>query len=58
MIDKWYSLFWKEERGELFMFLGFNEMKYLKGWYVFVVLVMVLIVWLIFILLGLVNGLV
>lgn len=40
------------------MFLGFNEMKYLKGWYVFVVLVMVLIVWLIFILLGLVNGLV
>lgn len=39
------------------MFLGFNEMKYLKGRYVLVVLVMVLIAWLIFILSGLANGL-
>ena len=39
------------------MFLGFNEMKYSKGRYVLVVLVMVLIAWLIFILSGLANGL-
>lgn len=39
------------------MFLGLNEIKYSKGRYVLVVLVMVLIAWLIFILSGLANGL-
>lgn len=39
------------------VFLGLNEIKYSKGRYVLVVLVMVLIAWLIFILSGLANGL-
>ncbi|MGC3088855.1 ABC transporter permease, partial [Enterococcus faecalis] len=39
------------------MFLGLNEMKYSKGRYVLVVLVLVLIAWLIFILSVLENGL-
>lgn len=39
------------------MFLGFNEIRYSKGRYVLVVLVMVLVAWLIFILTGLANGL-
>lgn len=39
------------------MFLGLNEIKYSKGRYLLVVLVMMLIAWLIFILSGLANGL-
>lgn len=39
------------------MFLGLNEIKYSKGRYVLIVLVMVLVAWLIFILSGLANGL-
>jgi putative ABC transport system permease protein len=39
------------------VFLGLNEIKYSKGRYVLVVLVMVLVSWLIFILSGLANGL-
>lgn len=39
------------------MFLGINEIKYSKGKYVLVILVMALVAWLIFILSGLANGL-
>lgn len=39
------------------MFLGLNEIKYSKGRYLLVILVMALIAWLIFILSGLANGL-
>lgn len=39
------------------MFLGINEMKYSKGRYILIVLVMMLIAWLVFVLSGLANGL-